>query len=134
MCHGLVLKANVEAVPVALFLGVAVLLFFDVPAEKKNRIKNTADEQTVIVACCKSNDGTTKARRYRFMKGSEKETYLLPGTKGKPIVQVDKGRNYYPTSFNILSLVLLSKHHEKVLPGTSLNFLPRSLRGTSQIK
>jgi hypothetical protein len=33
---------------------------------------------------------------------------------------VDEGRNYYPTSFNILSLGLLSKNHEKVLPGTSL--------------
>ena len=26
----------------------------------------------VLVACCKSNDGTTKARRYRFMKRSMK--------------------------------------------------------------
>jgi hypothetical protein len=33
---------------------------------------------------------------------------------------VDEGRNYYPTSFNNLSLVLLSKNHKKVLPGTSL--------------
>jgi hypothetical protein len=34
----------------------------------------------------------------------EKETYLLPGTKEKPIVQVDEGRNYYPTSFKLVSL------------------------------
>jgi len=30
---------------------------------------------------------------------SGKETYILPGTKEKPIVQVDEGRNCYPTSF-----------------------------------
>jgi hypothetical protein len=47
----------------------------------------------------------------------QKETYLLPGTRE---IQVDEGRNYYPTSFNIVSLVPLSKNHEKVLPGTSL--------------
>ena len=39
----------------------------------------------------------------------EKETYLLPGTTEKPIVMVDEGRNCYPTSFNLVSLVLLSK-------------------------
>ena len=50
----------------------------------------------------------------------EKETYLLPETNEKPIVQVDEGRNCYPTSFNLVSLVLLSKNHEKILPGTSL--------------
>jgi hypothetical protein len=49
-----------------------------------------------LVACCKSNDETTKARRYRFLKQSkERKTYPLPGTKENPIVQVDKGRNYY---------------------------------------
>ena len=35
-------------------------------------------------------------------------------------IQVDGGRNYYPTSLNLVSLVLLSKNHEKVLPGTPL--------------
>ncbi len=44
----------------------------------------------------------------------EKETYLLPGTKENPIVQVDDGRNCYPTSFKLLSLALLSKNHEKI--------------------
>jgi hypothetical protein len=38
-----------------------------------------------LVACCKSNDETTKARRYRFLKQSEeRKTYPLPGTKEKP--------------------------------------------------
>ncbi len=58
-----------------------------------------------VVACCKSNDETTKARRYRFFEAERgKETYLLPGTKENPIVQVDGGRNYYPTSFKFASL------------------------------
>jgi hypothetical protein len=30
-----------------------------------------------IVACCKSNDGTPKARRYRFRKRSEKKKLTL---------------------------------------------------------
>jgi hypothetical protein len=37
----------------------------------------------------------------------ENETYLLPGTNKNPIVQVDEGRNYYLTSFNLVSLALL---------------------------
>jgi len=38
-----------------------------------------------VIACCKSNDETTKARRYRFVKQSEeRKTYPLPGTKEKP--------------------------------------------------
>ena len=40
----------------------------------------------------------------------QKETYLLPGTKE---IQVDEGRNYYPTSFNVVSLVPLSKTTKK---------------------
>ncbi len=36
------------------------------------------------------------------------ETYLLPGTKEKPIVQVDEGRNCYPNSFKFASLAQLS--------------------------
>ncbi len=39
----------------------------------------------ILVACCKSNDETTKARRCRFLKQSEeRKTYPLPGTKEKP--------------------------------------------------
>ena len=109
-----------------------------------------------FVACCKRKDETNKARRYRFLKQSkENETYLLPGTKEKPIVQVDggrnyyptsfkllslallsvdRGRNYYPTSFKLLSLVLLSKNHEKVLPGTSLFHPKASVSKPNQVK
>jgi hypothetical protein len=36
----------------------------------------------------------------------EKEIYLLPGTEK---IQVDGGRNYHPTSFNLASLVLFQK-------------------------
>ncbi len=39
----------------------------------------------------------------------ENETYQLPGTKEKPIVQVDEGRNCYPTIFKFVSLAQLSK-------------------------
>jgi hypothetical protein len=62
--------------------------------------------QRCLVACCKSNDETTKARRYRFLKQSEdgKLTLYLELKKN----QVDKGRNYYPTSFKFVSLALLS--------------------------
>ena len=76
----------------------------------------------IVVACCKSNDGTTKARRYRFLEQSnERKTYPLPDTKENPIVQVDTGRNYYPTRVKyFLFALLFSKNHEKVLPGTSL--------------
>jgi hypothetical protein len=38
----------------------------------------------------------------------QNETYLLPGTNKNPIVQVDEGRIYYPASFNLVSLALLS--------------------------
>ena len=72
----------------------------------------------MLVACCKSNDGTTKARRYRFGKQSDRKKFTLYLELEK--IQVDGGRNYYPTSLNLASLVLLSKNHEKVLPGTSL--------------
>ena len=38
-----------------------------------------------FVVCCKSNDDTTKARRYRFLKQrEERKTYPLPGTKEFP--------------------------------------------------
>ncbi len=44
-------------------------------------------QQRGVVACCKSNDGTTKARRYRFLEQSnERKTYPLPDTKENPIV------------------------------------------------
>ena len=39
-----------------------------------------------------------------FEAEPEHETYLLPGTKEKPIVQVDKGRECYPTSFKFVPL------------------------------
>jgi len=64
----------------------------------------------------------------------EKETYLLPETNEKPIVQVDEGRNCYPTSFNLVSLVLLSKNHEKILPGTSLFHPEASVNQPNQVK
>jgi hypothetical protein len=64
----------------------------------------------------------------------EKETYLLPGTKENPIVQVDDGRNCYPNSFKLLSLALLSKNHEKVLPWTSLFHPEASVNQPNQVK
>jgi hypothetical protein len=64
----------------------------------------------------------------------EKETYLLPGTRENPIVQVDGGRNCYPTSFELVSLVLLSKNHEKVLLGTSLFHPEASVNQPNQVK
>ena len=89
----------------------------------------------IVVACCKSNNGTTKARRYRCLKQSdERKTYPLPGTKENPIVQVDESRNYYPTSFNFAPLALLSKNHKKVLPGTSLFHLEASVNKPNQVK
>ena len=51
-----------------------------------------------FVACCKSNDGTTKARRYRFGKQSDRKKFTLYLELEK--IQVDGGRNYYPTNFN----------------------------------
>jgi hypothetical protein len=61
----------------------------------------------IVVACCKSNDGTTKkARRYRFLKQSEERKLTLYLELKK--IQVDEGRNYYPTSFKFASLALLS--------------------------
>jgi len=56
----------------------------------------------------------------------EKETYPLPGTKKNPIGQVDKGRNCYPTSFNVVALALISKKPQKSTPW-DLTFSPRSL-------
>ena len=42
-------------------------------------------------------DEATRARRYRFFEAEQKrETYPLPETKENPIVQVNKGRNYFP--------------------------------------
>jgi hypothetical protein len=70
-----------------------------------------------------------------FLKQSdERKTYPLPGTKEFPIVQVDKGRNYYPTSFDFASLALLSKNQEKVLPGTSLFHPEASVNKPNQVK
>ena len=80
-------------------------------------------------------DEATRARWYRFFEAErEKETYLLPETKENPIVQVDEGRNYYPTSFEFASLALLSKNHEKVLPGTSLFHPEASVNKPNQVK
>jgi hypothetical protein len=77
----------------------------------------------------------TKARRYRFLKQSEeRKTYPLPGTKENPIVQVDEGRNYYPTTLEFVSIALLSKNHEKVLPGTSLFHPEASVTKPNQVK
>ncbi len=56
--------------------------------------------------------------------------YLI--LKNSLIVQVDKGRNYYPTSLSFISSLSFSKNHKKVLPGTSLLHQKRSV--TSQIK
>jgi len=41
--------------------------------------RDMAVHSALVVACCKSNDETTKARRYRFLKQSEerKFTYYL---------------------------------------------------------
>ncbi len=70
-----------------------------------------------------------------FVKQSEerKLTYYLE-LKKNPIVQVDGGGNYYPTSFKFASLVLLSKNHEKVLPGTSLFHPEASMNKPNQVK
>ena len=68
-----------------------------------------------------------------FEAEPENETYLLPGTKEKPKVQVDEGRNCYPTSFKFVSLARLSKKTQKSTPW-DLTFSSRSLRETSQIK
>jgi hypothetical protein len=77
----------------------------------------------------------TKARRYRFLKQSEeRKTYPLPGTKENLIVQVDEGRNYYPTILEFVSIALLSKNHEKVLPGTSLFHPEASVTKPNQVK
>jgi hypothetical protein len=81
-----------------------------------------------VVACCKSNDGTAKARRYRFLKQSnERTTYPLPDTKENPIVQVDTGRNYYPTSFKFYLFALLFQEPQKSTPW-DLTFSPEALR------
>ena len=68
-----------------------------------------------------------------FEAEPENEFYLLPGTREKPKVQVDKGRNCYPTSFKFVSLARLSKKTQKSTPW-DLTFSSRSLRETSQIK
>jgi len=68
-----------------------------------------------------------------YRSGPENETYLLPGTKEKPKVQVDKGRNCYPTSFKFVSLVRLSKKTQKSTPW-DVTFSSRSLHETSQVK
>ena len=63
-----------------------------------------------------------------FLKQSkERKTYPLPGTKECPIVQVNTGRNYYPTSFKFASLALLSKKPQKST-SWDLTFSPRSFR------
>jgi len=62
-----------------------------------------SDSRSVL----QEQDEATGARRYRFFEAKqEKETYPLPETKENPIVQVDEGRNYYPTSFEFASLAL----------------------------
>jgi hypothetical protein len=64
----------------------------------------------------------------------QKETYPLPGTNKKPIVQVDEGRNYYPTSFNFVSLVLLSNNHKIVLPGPHFFIQKTPWNNPNQVK
>ncbi len=76
---------------------------------------------------------TTKARRYRFLKQSEeKKTYPLPGTKENPIVQVDTGRNYYPTSFKFYLFALLFQEPRKSTPW-GLTFSPEALREQAKL-
>ena len=41
--------------------------------------------------------------------------YLI--LKNSLIIQVDKGRNYYPTSLSFISLLSFSKNHEKYFLG-----------------
>ena len=48
--------------------------------------------------------------------------YLI--LKNSLIVQVDKGRNYYPTSLSFISLLSFSKNHEKYFLGP--HFFTRS--------
>ena len=67
----------------------------------------SAPGRASVVACCKSDDGTTKARRYRFGKQSDRKKLTLYLELEK--IQVDGGRNYYPTNFKFVSLALLSK-------------------------
>jgi hypothetical protein len=50
-------------------------------------------------------DEATRARRYRFGKQSERKKLTLYLELEK--IQVDGGRNYYPTSFKFGSLALL---------------------------
>ena len=49
-------------------------------------------------------------------------------------IQVNGGRNYYSTCFDFLSLVRISKNHEKVLPGTSLFRPEASVNKPNQVK
>ena len=39
----------------------------------------------IVIACCKSKDGTTKARRYRFLKWSERKKLTTPYLELKKI-------------------------------------------------
>jgi len=86
----------------------------------------------IVVACCKSKmkqpgpGGTgleSRAREKYF-------TFYLELEK----IQVDGGRNYYSTCFDFLSLVRISKNHEKVLPGTSLFHPEASVNKPNQVK
>ena len=88
--------------------------------------------QRRLVACCKSKmkqpgpGGTgleSRAREKYF-------TFYLELEK----IQVDGGRNYYSTCFDFLSLVRISKNHEKVLPGTSLFHPEASVNQPNQVK
>jgi hypothetical protein len=52
----------------------------------------------VVRSVLQEQDEATRARRYRFGKQSERKkfTFYLELEK----IQVDGGRNYYPTNFN----------------------------------
>ncbi len=60
-------------------------------------------------------------------QSEERKTYPLPGTKENPIVQVDTGRNYYPTSFKFYLFALLFQEPRKSTPW-GLTFSPEALR------
>jgi hypothetical protein len=60
-------------------------------------------------------------------QSNERKTYPLPDTKENPIVQVDTGRNYYPTSVKFYLFTLLFQEPRKSTPW-ELTFSPEALR------
>ncbi len=79
---------------------------------------------------------TTKARWYRFLKQRARrgKLTLYLELKNSLIVQVDEGRNYYPTSLSLHPSQSFPENHKKVLPGTSLFHPEASMNKPNQVK